>query len=159
VTIVSRDDPPELGVTPSVGVADDVATADHPPRLRVTIANDGDEAVGVGEGRAAFFEYVTSESGSLILLPTAGEADYPAEPDCWRLTEPIAITEEYRTVRVDAGASERRTLSLYGAADDEPDACLPVGQHRFETTISVGPADGIASEGESAQWGFSVLLE
>jgi hypothetical protein len=157
VSIVARDDQPDLGVRPSVEVLDEVATAEHPPRLRVTLANDGDEPVGVGEGRAAFFEYVTAESDQLLLLPTAGEADYPAEPDCWRLTEPIAVTQEYRTVGIDAGASERRDVSLYGAPVE--DACLPVGEHRFETTISVGPADGIASEGESARWGFSVLLE
>ena len=156
VTMVDVDGPPELPVRPTVEVVRGAATADHPPQLRATVTNESDDPVSVGEGRAIVFAYVTAESGELVLLP-AGEA-YPAETDCWRLTEGIAVTEEYRTVTLEPGESTTQLVDLYGAPGG--DGCLPVGEHRFSTTISaaVGP-DAMASEGSSARWGFSVLLE
>lgn len=153
LTLVGSDDAPDLPVTPSVEVTEDVATADHPPQLRVTVTNDGDETVTVGEGRDIVFSYVTSGSGQLTLLPAGG--DYPAEPDCWRLTEPIAVTREYRTVTLEPGESTSQLVNVYGAPNG--DGCLPVGEHRFEATYNV--MRGESDEDEQARWGFSVLLE
>jgi hypothetical protein len=154
LTLAAVDDAPALPVTPTVEVTKDVATADHPPQLRVTVTNDGDETIQVGEGRAIVFSYVTSESDQLTLLPAEG--DYPAKPDCWRLTEGIAITEEYRTVTLEPGDSVSQLVDVYGAAGG--DGCLPVGEHRFESTYTVlrGEND---DDPEQARWGFSVLLE
>jgi hypothetical protein len=150
---VSTDEDPELPIQPSVELVRDTATADHPPRLRTTLENTGDEPVSVGEGRAVHFEHVTDDSGALTLLP--GDGEYPAEADCWRLTEGIAITEEYRTFEIDAGESSSRLVDLYATPD--ADGCLPVGEHRFETTVSIVSDD--AEPQSSAEWGFSILLE
>lgn len=155
LSLAAVDDAPDLPVTPTVEVTEDVATEEHPPQLRVTITNDSDETVQVGEGRAVVFSYVTSESGQLTLLPTGG--DYPAEPDCWRLTEGIAITEEYRILTIEPGKSVSQLVDVYGAAGG--DGCLPVGEHRFESTYNVTRGDEMTGEGEQARWGFSVLLE
>lgn len=158
ITLASVDDAPDLPVTPSVEVTRDTATTEHPPQLRVTVTNDSDETVQVGEGRAVVFAYVTSESGQLTLLPADG--DYPAEPDCWRLTEGIAVTEEYRTLTIEPGESVSQLVDVYGAAGG--DGCLPVGEHRFEATYAVARGeDAMPGEGDSEQasWGFSVLLE
>jgi hypothetical protein len=153
ISIVSTDEDPELPIQPSVELVRDTATADHPPRLRTTLENTGDEPVSVGEGRAVHFEHVTDDSGALTLLP--GDGEYPAEADCWRLTEGIAITEEYRTFEIDAGDSSSRLVDLYATPD--VDGCLPVGEYRFETTIAIVSDD--AEPQSSAEWGFSVLLE
>jgi len=155
VTIVSTDKDPELPVRPAFDLVRDTATADHPPRLRTTLENTGDQPVTVGEGRAVHFEYVTADSGLLTLLPGDDEREYPAEPDCWRLTEGIAITGEYRTFEIEAGGSSSRLVDLYATPD--ADGCLPVGEHRFETMISIVSAG--AEPQSSAEWGFSVLLE
>lgn len=156
LSIAGVDDAPDLPVTPTVTVTRDVATEDHPPQLCVTVTNDGDETVQLGEGRAVVFAYVTSESDELILLPTG--SDYPAEPSCWRLTEPIAVTAEYRVLTLEPGESTTQRVDVYGAADG--DGCLPVGEHRFETTYSVARGtDGIPSDGKQARWGFAVTLE
>lgn len=155
VTIVSTDEDPALPVEPSVELVRETATEDHPPRLRTTLTNTGDEPVSVGEGRAVHFEYVSDDSRLLTLLPGDDEREYPAEADCWRLTEGIAITEEYRTFEIDAGESSSRLVDLYATPD--ADGCLPVGESRFETTIAIASED---SESESsAKWGFSVLVE
>ena len=155
VTIAATDDDPELPIQPAVEVVREAATTEHPPRLRTTLTNTSEEAVSVGEGRAVHFEYVTADSGTLILLPPAGDNDYPAEPDCWRLTDGIATTEEYRTFEIAAGESSSRPVDLY--ATTEADGCLPVGEYRFETTISL-TGDNAESE-SAASWGFSVVLE
>ena len=181
VTLASVDRRPSLPVRPTVEVVEPVATDDHPPRLRVSIENGSDGPITLGEARAVVFQYVTSESGELTLLPP-GE-DYPAEAGCWRLTEGVAVTEEYRTVTLDPGGSYASELDLYGAPTEE-DACLPVGEHRFETVFSVstgGDGESTASNGTTttangtagttgaleagagmpaeATWGFSLLLE
>ena len=188
VTLASVDQRPNLPVRPTVEVLEPVATQEHPPRLRVTVENGSDGPITLGEARAVVFQYVTSESGELTLLPP-GE-DYPAEAGCWRLREGIAVTEEYRTVTLDPGEAHASDLDLYGAPTQE-DVCLPVGEHRFETVFSVSTgeggmstngttanataanatttrtvtngtaATGVARTGEpgGATWGFSVLLE
>ncbi|MFC5136355.1 MULTISPECIES: hypothetical protein [Haloferacaceae] len=153
VTVVAVDDGPDLPIRPAIEVVREAATPEAPPQLRTTLTNAGDERVRIGEGRAAHFEYVADDSGLLILLPPADE--YPAEPDCWRLDEGIAVTEEYRTFEVAAGGSSDRVVDLY--ATSEADGCLPVGEFRFETTVAVVSAD--AEPLSSGQWGFTVLLE
>lgn len=155
VSIVSVDDDPDLPVRPAVEVVREAATPEHPPRLRTVLANTSDERVTVGEGRAVHFEYVADDAGSLVLLPGETEREYPAEPDCWRLTEGIAVTEEYRTFEIDAGASSSRPVDLYATPDG--DGCLPVGEYRFETTVSIVTAE--AEPESSATWGFSLVLE
>ena len=155
VSLVSTDDDPDLPVQPGVEIVRETATEDHPPRIRTTLENTGDEAVSVGEGRAVHFEYVTDDSGLLTLLPGEGDGEYPAEADCWRLTEGIATTEEYRTFAIEADGSSSRLVDLYATPD--ADGCLPVGEYRFESTIAIVGDD---AEPESfATWGFSILLE
>lgn len=155
VTLASTDDDPALPVRPAVDIVRETATEDHPPRLRTTLENTGDESVTVGEGRAVHFEYVTDDSGLLTLLPGETDTEYPAAADCWRLTEGIATTEEYRTFEIDAGGSSSRLVDLYATPD--ADGCLPVGEYRFESTIAVGSDDDEAES--SATWGFAVSLE
>jgi hypothetical protein len=153
VTLVSVDACPALPIRPAVGVVREAATPEHPPRLRTRLTSTADEPIRVGEGRAVHFEHVTDDSGALVLLP--GDGEYPADPDCWRLHEGIATTEEYRTVEIEAGGSSSRPVDLYATPDG--DGCLPVGEYRFETTIAV-VTDGAEPE-SSVRWGFSILLE
>ena len=159
IVLTSIDEAPDLPIEPTVEVSEDVATDDHPPQLRVTLTNTSDDVVEVGEGRAIFFQYVSDDSRELIFLP-AGE-EYPAEPGCWRLEEPIAITEEYRIESFDPGESRSKLVDLYGAAkqEGEEDSCLPVGEFRFETTMTVGSLSGGEDERTDGRWGFSLSLE
>jgi hypothetical protein len=160
-TLVSVDDAPALPVRPSVEVVEPTATADHPPGFRVGLVNDGDEAVRVGEGRAVRFAFVADATGGLVLLPADGE--YDAEPGCWRLAEPVAVTEEYRVLTIQPGETLASRVDLYALPGDDPDACLPVGEYRFEsafaTTTDPGGVPGETSADRTATWGFSVLLE
>lgn len=155
VNIVSTDGDLDLPIRPAVEVLRDAATPEHPPRLRTTLTNTGDEPVSVGEGRAVHFEYVTDGTGALVLLPGESGREYPADPDCWRLTEDIPVTEEYRTFEIESGGSRSRPVDLYATPD--VDGCLPVGEYRFETTITRVSAD--AEPESSAPWGFSIVLE
>jgi len=153
VSIVAVDDAPGIPIEPTVEVVREAATTDHPPRLRVTLTNASDERVRVGEGRAVHFEYVADERGALVLLP--GGEEYPAEPGCWRLTDRTAVTEEYRTFEIGPGESSERLVDPYATPGE--DACLPVGERRFETAISIVGTD--AEPESSATWGFAVVLE
>ena len=154
VSIVSTDGDVGLPVDLAVETVREAATTEYPPRLRTTVTNASDERVRVGEGRAVHFEYVSDVTRALTFLPPEVEA--PAEPDCWRLTDTVAVTEEYRTFELGPGESRSRPIDLY-ATHDEVDACLPVGEFRFETTVSIVSDD--AEPQSSAQWGFSVTLE
>jgi hypothetical protein len=154
LALVSTDERPDAPVRPEIEVTQDTATADHPPGLRATVTNEGDRTLTLGEGRDIIFAYRYDTSEQLQLLPTG--SDYPAEPDCWRLTEPIAVTEEYQMVTLEPGESTSRDLELYGAPGE--DACLPVGNFRFESPFSVmDEPDG--EEVASFAWGFEVSLE
>ena len=155
VTLVATDEDVDLPVRPAVEIVREAATPERPPRLRTRLTNTGDQRVSVGEGRAVHFEHVTDGSGSLVFLPGESDTEYPAEPGCWRLTDGVAVTEEYRTFGIDAGASSSRPVDLYATPD--VDGCLPVGEYRFETTVSIVGDD--AEPESSATWGFTILLE
>ena len=153
VTVVSVDGADTLPVSPSVEIVREAATESAPPQLRTILENTSDETVTVGEGRAVHLEYVRDDSEELIFLPD--EEDFPAESGCWRLTDSIAITEEYRTFEIDAGSSSEQLVDLYAVPGE--DACLPVGEYRFETTVSIGQPDSEA--GPSGEWSLRILLE
>jgi hypothetical protein len=161
ITLASVDDPPDLPVRPTVEVVEPVATDDYPPALRLSLRNVSDEPVRVGEGRAVLFAFVTDETDALVLLPA--EEEYDAEPGCWRLAEPVAVTEEYRILTVEAGETLSRRVDLYALPGDEPDACLPVGEYRFAsrfaTTTDPEGVPGETDEDRTATWGFTILLE
>ena len=153
VTLAGVDAQPDGPLSTDVEITRDTATADHPPGLRVTVTNTGTETVTVGEARAVLFQYQHSTEGALVLLPA--EFDAPAEPDCWRLTDAIAVTREYRAETLAPSASMAAELSLYASVQSPDGTCLPVGEHRFERSYTV------TSDGDSQQfsWGFTVLLE
>jgi hypothetical protein len=158
VTLTSVDGLSDLPVEPGVEVLEPVATEDHPPSLRVTLSNTGEGALTVGEGRAIRFQYVSDDSGTLQLLPAEGEYPVP-EGNCWRLTEGVATTMEYRTDELEPGEALEADVELYALPGY--DGCLPVGEFRFETayTVSTGDPDADAEDAERATWGFSVSLE
>lgn len=151
--LVSTDDQPTGPLEIGVEVTSDTATEEHPPGLRVSVSNTGDEPVEVGEGRAIVFQYQYSTADALMLLPVGYGA--PAEPGCWRLTEGIPVTEEYRIETLEPGASLTADLSLYASPQSPEGTCLPVGEFRFESTYTVDPG----GDGRQFTWGFTVGLE
>ena len=100
------------------------------------------------------FQYVTDERGLLQLLPAEEEYAVAGE-DCLRLTDTVAVTEEYRTEEIGPGETIEADVKLY--ALPEYDGCVPVGEFRFETTYAVGPS--IEELDRRAQWGFAVVLD
>jgi len=168
-SVTAQDNPPELPVTPQVSLADPFATGSSPPVLRVDVDNPTDAPVVLGEYRDVVFQYVVdSADNELMLLPhsqrsTSGDPDratpdYDVEGDgCWRLTDQIAVTQEYGTVEVPAGGTLTAYVGLYGLP--EAGECLPAGERRFETTYSYYP-DGLGGDDrEDATWGFSLSVE
>ncbi|ELZ84592.1 hypothetical protein C453_11276 [Haloferax elongans ATCC BAA-1513] len=158
MSLANVDSAPDIPLEPAVEVTEADATQDHPPQVEITLSNTSDETVSAGEGRAIFFEHVTDETGALTFLPA--ENDYPAAPGCWRLSEPLMVTQEYRMERFDADESRSKRVDLYGASQGKgASGCLPTGEYRFETTIAVGKASGSDEDRTEATWGFSVILE
>ncbi|MFC6991531.1 hypothetical protein ACFQH3_07045 [Haladaptatus sp. GCM10025707] len=109
VTVVHTDEQPSLPLEVAVTVTNEAATDDAPPQLEVSITNTSEQPVNVGEGRAIFFQYAIDDREQLQLLP-AGEA-YPTKKGCWRLTDGIAITEEYRIRTIEAGKTVTEKLT------------------------------------------------
>lgn len=60
---------------------------------------------------------------------------------------------------LDPGESHTAALELYATGIEES-ACLPVGEHRFETTITrFADLEDLGAGQEAVDWGFTVLLE
>ncbi|MFC7127957.1 hypothetical protein [Haloferax chudinovii] len=160
ISLVGVDDAPDVPVEHEVEITESLATDEHPPQVRITLTNTGDEVVEVGEGRTVFFQYVSDATNDLIFLPADGE--YPAEAGCWRLGDHIAVTEEYRILSLEPGESRSELVDLYGVAqsEDEEASCLPVGEFRFEADFAVGGlSEASDDERREATWGFSLTLE
>ena len=161
VEVVSTDENPEIPVEFGAAMADPLATDEHPARLRVTIRNPTDSEVVLGEERAVRFHHVTSEDGTLYLLPAAGRVEEFAEPGCWRLTDGVAVPEYYGTIAVPAGESITAESSVLGNVDLPEHACLPSGEHRVVTNgRAAGDADAILQGGDATEfeWGFTLRV-
>ena len=160
VRLIDHDDRPDIPASPSVEILTAKPSASDPARLRVTVTNDSNAAIQVGEERAIVFAYVHSVAQpGLVLLPVDG-SDYPAvRPGCWRLTDSIAIAEYYGVVDLQPGESIDRTVGVW--ADPEVSSnCLPTGTYRFETTYRGGPDVETVGEPEwDAIWGFDLRVE
>lgn len=162
IALTDVDDPPDLPVRPGVAIVAETATDAHPPQVRITVTNESDATVSVGEGRAIVFAYVADTTGTLLLLPAAG--DYPVAEGCWRLTEPIAITTEYRITTLQPGEATSRVVGVYATPTDADESgteagCLPTGTFRFETTYNVGQSADTVPDGDAeATWGFSLAV-
>lgn len=153
VSIRSVDDLGDFPVSVEVEIITEAATESSPPQLRTSLTNTTEETVVVGEGRAAHLEYVSDDARALVFLPSADE--FPAEPGCWRLTDDVLTTDEYRTFELKPGATSERVVGLYATVGE--DACLPVGEYQFRTPISIGePGSG---DGPSGEWGLTIVLE
>ena len=160
IRLIDSDDRPAIPVSPSIEVLAAKPSESDPARLRVTVTNDSDAAIQVGEERAIVFAYVHSVAHpGLVLLPV-DDSDYPAvRPGCWRLTDSIAIAEYYGVVDLQPGESTERVVGVW--ADPEVQSnCLPTGRFRFETTYRGGPAGETIGEPEwDATWGFDLRVE
>lgn len=158
IAIGSTDDLPDIPVRPRVDVTAAKPTASSPPGLRVTITNQSDHRIGVGEERAIVFAYVHSEERpGLVLLPAPAADDPAVRRGCWRLAEPIAIAEYYGVVGLDPGESTDRELGVWGGPELTT-GCLPTGTFRFRTTYRGGPSERAAIDAPEweARWGFTI---
>lgn len=152
--IVARDDQPSHPLEIAVRVTRPDATESHPPGIHTAVTNTSDETVEVGEARAVVFAFQYSADGALMLLPAGG--DYPADPGCWRLTEGIAVTEEYRIRSLAPDETMEASLSLYASTENPEGTCFPLGEHRFESRYSLHPT---GDDERRFTWGFTVSLD
>lgn len=168
VTVVSRDDPPDLPVRPRVSLADPFATDGSPPVLRADVENPTDDPVVVAEYREVVFQYVGAVDAPFVLLPhsersTTGDPDRTGPPfetvgdGCWRLTDRVAVTMEYGTVEIPAGGTLTAFVGLYGVAGSE--GCLPPGEYRFEATYAHYPEGLDGGDPDTATWGLRLRVD
>jgi hypothetical protein len=162
VEVVSTDDGPDVSIEYDAAMAEPLATGEHPARLRVTIRNRADQEVVLGEERAVQFHHVTSEDGTLYLLPDGSSPDEFADPGCWRLTDRVAVPEYYGTIAVPAGESVVAESHVMGSADLPDGACLPSGEHRVTTSGMVAPSadDVLEDTGDATEfeWGLTLRI-
>ena len=142
-TISTSTTQTETATASSLSLASEVInqpSKDSPAKIRLSIVNQGEQAVQIGFGPALLYTDDSADSLSwadkLILDPDArgvsmnGEVRY--ENDCWRLfqngPEVVQSSLEYREIP----RSERlsQSYSVYTAGNIE--TCLPTGEYEFQ---------------------------
>ncbi len=158
IVLVNTDSIPLIDAQPSVEVSSSQITETSPGILTATVTNMSDGRITVGEERAIVFAYVQSEQTPGIQLLPEPASQYPAtHPGCWRLSSGIAIAEYYGMVELSQGESVSSNLGVW-ALPEVRDACVPVGEYRFETQLSVWEGNEINGPEESATWGFTLAV-
>lgn len=160
VSVAGSSDQPAVPVSYDVSVVEQAAS-DHPPRLAVTIENEANSDLVLGEERAVQFRKAASDGGALYLLSAAdGPTERATGEGCWRLTEGVPFWTYYGTVEVPGGESLLSELFVYGHHDLPSGTCLPDGQHRFRVEFATGEdtRDVFAAD-PSATWGFTLRVE
>lgn len=135
------------------------ATADGPPRLRVTLTNESDRERTVranNDPPLPAKDSVEVDPG-LVLVPTGRPAADP-HPDpvgdgCWQLRERVGGVLSLDIGRVLADDERTRDCTVWGAPENEH-PCLPTGQFRFEGTHEVDESEN----GSTLEWGFTVTI-
>lgn len=158
VVLVDTDSIPLISAQPSVEVSSPQITESSPGIVTATVTNMSDDTILVGEERAIVFAYVQSEqTPGLQLLPEPA-SQYPAShPGCWRLSSGIAIAEYYGTVELSQGESVNANLGVW-ALPEVRDACVPVGEYRFQTQFTVWEGRELNDAEETATWGFTLAV-
>jgi hypothetical protein len=163
VRVTDRDEQPTVPIRYEAEMVAPLATADHPPRLRVSVTNTSDHGIVLGEERAVKFHHLQPGDGALYLLPAeSGEPTRePTNPGCWRLTEPVAVATYYGTISLGPGETRSAESALYGHWELPEDRCLPAGDHRVENSIGYGEdSDAVLGGGnERFDWGFTLAVE
>lgn len=158
--IVNQD-----GVTSSHGLAfraeviEARATANGPPRLRVTLTNDRDRERTVranNDPPLPAKESVETNPG-LVLVPTGRPAADP-HPDpvadgCWQLRDRPGQVLSLDPGHVRPSDERSRDCTVWGATENDL-RCLPSGLFRFEGTYEVDKSEN----GSTLEWGFAVEI-
>lgn len=147
-------DPTECPVTFMVEVANATATDEDPARVRVTLTNQGDDAVELYTGHPGLFGTPTSENHDpgLYLTPrgTIPGASLPPdkeEPTCY------AIPGFLQRIEIAPGASESQTLDVLSGDPTDSPGELPTGRFTIRAEYDVGP-----DREATFKWGFSLTV-
>lgn len=159
IVLLDTDRIPLIATQPSVEVTSPQITESSPGILSASVTNMSDGTILVGEERAIVFAYVVSgQSPGLQLLPEPASQYSATHPGCWRLSSGIAIAEYYGTVELAQGESLSANLGVW-ALPEVQDACVPVGEYRFETQFTLWEGKELNEPEESATWGFTLAVQ
>ncbi len=110
-----------------------------PPQFRVSLTNEGEQAVTVGYGQSLMFTAgSTQQPEGLIVVPAADDIhNQPTGPmdGCWQFEESqeVTVNAVLRGETLAPGESATATFSLYNEADSE--TCYPPGEYTFQDVV------------------------
>lgn len=142
-TTVPSGDPDALSLS---ATATRQASADGPPRFRVTLTNEGSAPVLVRYGQTLTFGADSlHQPPELVIVPAPGPGEPAARTDgCWY----YSTGETTRTVtalaiarRETLAPGEALTDSLVVYASGATDACYPPGTYRYGNEVRIGDSD------------------
>lgn len=160
VGILSRDPQPDIPAEYDAEMLTSRATDEQPPRFRVSITNQTDGSLFLGEERDVQFHHAHSDDMELYLYPAEEETwDGPVEPGCWRMTEYVAVPEYYGVIEIEAGETRQAESYVYGHPSLPDGVCLPEGEHRLSIEGVTGEQeDDVLGAPDPAEFEWGVTL-
>lgn len=111
------------------------ASADGPPHIDVTLANEGDAPIGV-EADPSLFAGSPGTFRGLVLLAADEDMDATHADDCWRVSvDTDAGPAETALQDVPAGGSITQSFDVY--TREAADECLPTGTYSVTKELDV----------------------
>jgi len=129
-----------------------IDSPEQPLSLDVSVTNTGEKTVRYGEKRSALALY--ERDGEFALYAPGEDRKFDENVGLWFVSEPVAITMEYRVGKLLPGATDTQTLELVHVDDDPPETAPE--SLAFDAPYGV-TTDGTLPEGSNSfEWGFTL---
>jgi hypothetical protein len=159
-------------ISDQYGLAGDVAVesggfgGEKPPRVSISLTNQGSEAIGLETGNRPVIgeQYSTSPERLWLLEPGRADTDSmkQSEDGCWITAEPVGVTEALYKTKIVQGQRKSVSAELFADGDHFEDHCPAEDTYRFEQRYQAYRQQDESGEwtvtGEF-RWGFSLRVE
>lgn len=129
-----------------------IDSPEQPLTLEVAVTNTGEETVKYGEKRSALALY--ERDGKFALYAPDEDGKFDEDAGLWVVSEPVAITMEYRVGTLPSGATDTQTLELIHADGDPPET-VPES-FAFDVSYGVTTDETLPEGDNSFEWGFTL---
>lgn len=136
-----------------VAITEPTVTDDHPPSLRITITNTGENHISIGDGSQAIFSGVLSgesNPGIQLIPPRPGLIRIPGR---WQPIPGIGTAQDMSLAMVRLEPGERKSIE-YEVWEKQSNSVVvdyPTGEFTFSTTYHINNSQ--------FDWGFTLSVK
>jgi hypothetical protein len=156
----------QYGLEGDVSVESDGFGGDKPPRVTISLTNQGSEGIGLETGNRPVVseQYSTSSEGLWLLEPGRTNTDTMKRSDdgCWITAQPVGVTEALYKAKIVQEQTKSVSAEIFADGEYFDDQCPAEDTYRFEQQYQAYRQQDGSEEWEVTgefRWDFSLRVE